>query len=223
MPRKYRRKNKRNTRTMNGEVVAQTGILTKMLEVEKMQMLRTQPAVPDIPRMRTARDKVYTLMLSINRTAYVTSTTLESDYSLQFQLNDISNYSSFTNIFDTYRIAQVTVAWLPITSGGPQSYICTAIDYDDANTTTLANLLNYDTSQVVPLNQYFERTLQPRLAKAVYSGSAFTSFAQEKNTWVDAASPGVPWYGLKAASPVTNAPITMTPLCTYVLQFKNPR
>jgi len=50
--------------------------------------------------------------------------------------------------------------------------------------------------QVVPVGTFFQRTLQPRVANALYSG-AFTSFGQVKNQWVDMASQTVQHYGLK--------------------------
>jgi hypothetical protein len=201
----------------------QTNLLEALVETNKEEQLRPIPAVPDVPRLRIKRDKVYTFAQTIAKTAFTTSLSLESDQSLVFALSDLANAADFDSIFDCYRIIQITVQWIPLTPNSVAGVFYTAIDYDDGNTPSISALQQYDTMQVVPLNQFHERTFKPRMAVGAYSGS-FTSYAQLHDQWIDCASPSVQHYGLKAASPIAaTATSTMTPVCTYIIQFKNVR
>jgi len=101
------------------------------------------------------------------------------------------------------------------------------LDYDDNNSVTVAQALSYDNLKMSPVGAYFERTLTPKVALAAYSGSVFTAFAQAGNSqWLDAASPGIPYYGLKYALPVglvATGTIIWTTIITIELEFSHPR
>jgi len=201
-------------------------MLKELVESGKQQQLRPVPEVPDVPRIRLKRNKVYTFEISTNRANFTTSTSIETDTSYYFQLSDLNISTNFTSIFDTYRIAQVNLKFIPLgTSSGAMinSAIYTALDYDDASATTIASLLNYETLQITDAEHFFERTVNPKPAFALYGG-AFTQFGQISQPWVDCGSPSVYHYGVKVAAPVTAAAaITFQVVGTYLVQFKNTR
>jgi hypothetical protein len=129
----------------------------------------------------------------------------ETDGALVFQLVQLSNVTAFTSIFDQYRIDMVQVSFSPrVNAAVPTSptgtimpKLYTGLDYDDASTTTIAALLDYQSLVITPPCMGVVRTVKPRIAIAAYSG-AFTSFANQES-WVDCGSTAVQHYGLKYA------------------------
>lgn len=192
------------------------------------------PERPDVrPRAKPKRDRIYSITQNYNGPNIVSSTITESAGAIQFSLSSIANVSSYTTIFDKYRIKQVRVRFVPyqaegvITSGVTAGPLYTVLDYDDNNSVTVAQALSYDNLKMSPVGAYFERTLTPKVALAAYSGSVFTAFAQAGNSqWLDAASPGIPYYGLKYALPVglvATGTIIWTTIITIELEFSHPR
>jgi hypothetical protein len=120
-------------------------------------------------------------------------------------LQQVAQYSTFTNLFDQYRIAKVRVVFRPMFVGGtsitasstfymPQLWV--VADYDDVSTpSNLATLQSYANCQTsMSETQIIEYA--PHTAVAAYAG-AFTSYGNETGRWFDAASPAVQHYGLK--------------------------
>jgi len=162
---------------------------------------------------------------------------------IKFQLNQLTQASSFTSLFDQYRFKKVVIDFIPLndqsmiyassTSGSeiamPQmGYLTTAIDYDDAGTPTLqSDLLQYQTCKVNSITTRFSRTIYPRMAVAAYGSSVFTSFMNAGPQWIDAASTTVEHYGLKwylnnGTSTVAAFPMYKV-VCKYYLEFRTVR
>lgn len=153
------------------------------------------------------------------------STPISVAYS--FALSALDQSSTFTSIFDQYRIHNVTLSFKPrvtqattITSAiGANIY--SAIDYDDANIpASLAAIREYQSCQENGPLQSFSRSFTPRCALAAYSG-AFTSFANVGNMWLDAGSPNIQHYGLKVWSNMANALQTWDVICEMQCEFRN--
>jgi len=148
------------------------------------------------------------------------------NYALQY----LTAYSEFTALFDQYRIVRVETTFMPtITSlsalgSFTNSYLLTAIDYDDANAySSLNDAIQVATASITPLTKSVTRGFAPRVALAAYSG-AFTSYAQAPpGQWIDCASPGVQHYGLKCAIPLTGSIQTWRVLHRYFLEFRRVR
>jgi len=110
--------------------------------------------------------------------------------------------------FDQYKIEAISMEFAPTINVSPNiapvtsavmPRLYTVIDYDDATfPNTIDILRQYETCQVAPPCAGVVRTFVPRIANAVYGGSAFTSFGNSGPQWIDAASPGVQHYGIKA-------------------------
>lgn len=218
--RKYKSKKSPSARPMTRTEI----MLKELVESGKQQQIRPEPEVLDVPRIRIKRQKVYTFEFSCNKSSFATSTSVETDMSYFFSLSDLNVSSSLTTIFDTYRVFQVNLKFIPASApSGVQGSMYSVLDYDDGSTTPVSTLLNYENLQVVPIPQYFERTVNPCAAKALYGG-AFTQFGQDPHPWVDCANPGVYHYGIKVGSPIAAvAATTYTVVATYVIQFRNTR
>jgi len=201
-------------------------LLKRLVDINNSETNKMVPVIPDVPRLRLGRNKIYTFNESYIGAQVASSATVETDGFIAVFLTQFGNGTAYTSLFDSYRIVQVSVMFQPCAtppSTGSQGPFYTAIDYDDSSTTALAALVRYDTVQSDSVGTYFERTYTPRIATAAYSG-AFTSFAQDSMQWLDAASNTIIHYGLKYALP--NGTIA-TPLwnitVSAVIQCRNPR
>lgn len=141
------------------------------------------------------------------------STTTSTD-AWAFKLSDIPGYAELTSLFDKYRIRGVKATFMPrvnvfrlsdlgtgTTTATTSPPIFSVVDYDDASAPANAAVLHeYENCkchyEFKPWSVFF----RPQIAIAAYSG-AFTSYATANNDmWIDAASPGVEYYGLKVAT-----------------------
>lgn len=129
------------------------------------------------------------------------------NYQFTFQLNQLTSYTDFTGLFDEYRICAMKMTFIPrITGmdGNPTSTIISlptmvsVLDYDDANTTTFAQCLQYQTMKMTRGCQKHSRYFKPKLPGAVFSGGAAVA-GHPTRGWIDLAQPAVPHYGLKIA------------------------
>jgi hypothetical protein len=192
------------------------------------QTLRDEPVVPDVKAMTLKRHRLYSFHRGIDLGIITASVTLETFTAYSFTLGALPDSTEFTALFDQYRIMQVRMEFTPLfvdtSATVPYPPIYTVIDYDDSNTITGLQANEYDSVMFSPTGTYFERTFNPRIAVAAYSG-AFTSFMQPKaGTWVDCASPGVIHYGLKTVLPVANAANQVWQVRAHLfLQFRESR
>lgn len=202
----------------------------KQLVLVQQEANRTSPPRnPDIPFPFLKRNKVFTFTRAFTNGTLVATSLADTNFAFTFTLNAFPDFADFTALFDQYRIGPCKVTFTPQGSVEAvlNTVIGTVIDYDDAVLVPMTGLQEYSTFQLNGLGRMFERVLQPRAANAAYSG-VFTSFAlMPPNTWVDVASPGVIYYGLKGQIPATT--FTGGPYNVYsvqstaILQFRNSR
>jgi len=145
--------------------------------------------------------------------------------------NDITNFSSWSTVFDQYRIRRVQAWILPRTSQqatsavtANQGQLVSVIDYDDsANLSSFNAGMQYANALLGPGQQGHYRDFEPHIAVAVYSG-AFTSFANmDASTWIDCASTGVNFFGLKAGVTLTDASYVYDLDLRLHVEFRNSR
>jgi len=209
--------------TRSGQVMTQT------MEIERQTMLRPQPVINDIKWPRPSNGiamKPYTFYATSVGGNITTSTTVVSGGALTFILSDLPDASSLANVFDQFRILSVKVDFMLLgatnASTGPPGYIQTAIDNNDAVApTTATDLAQYETFQVVPIGQYFERVLTPSIALPAYTGTLFNGFVPRTKQWVDTNSPNTLHYGIKYFIPVIPTSVyTIQPIRHYQIQFR---
>lgn len=201
-------------------------ILKQLVTLNEAQTNRMVPSLGDIPRLNLRKDRVFTASFAYSASPITSTSTTETSGALAFSLQNVAGYTSWTSSFDSYRIVRVYVEFVPFgisaSANATLGQLVTAIDYDDSNATVQSNLLQYDSSMLIETGKYFERRLIPRAAKALYSGTAFTSYGQDEHPWIDGDSPGVPHYGIKYSQSVSNTANTgYTPLVTLLVNFRN--
>jgi len=127
---------------------------------------------------------------------------------LPISLNNVVNYTEFTNLFDTFSIASVDVSFLFTRNSSEMGssavgdlipILVTANDYDDATAPALiSDLFQYDSCHFHRLDQPLTVSFKPRVAASLYLTAVTTAYSQPNGkTWVDAGNAGCPWYGLK--------------------------
>ncbi len=157
----------------------------------------------------------------------VSSTSVEVDAAAVFHLNDLPDYSEFTNLFDQYRIKSIEVWLIPrsneqFTASDNPGLLASAVDYDDSSTVSRSGLLEY--SNVLEsngLNGHY-RKFVPAAAVPAYNGVT-PGFTSVSSPWVDAAYPGVEHYGFKAAISATGSVYTFDLQFRCLLEFRNSR
>lgn len=93
-----------------------------------------------------------------------------------------------------------TVGWFTATVtvySTSLGHLITAIDYDDAASTSVG-LLHQETANITLATEQQTRTYTPHAALAAYSGT-FTSCSNMTRMWIDSASPNVQHYSCKIA------------------------
>jgi hypothetical protein len=134
-----------------------------------------------------------------------------------FQLGFLDNLSPFVALFDQYRIDAIRFTIVPqnnaiglvTNSTTTLEPLYCVIDYDDSNAlTSVAQCREYDNCVILYPAESAQRTFQPRMALAAYSGG-FSSYANVAPTWVDVASASVQHYGVKLFVPQATAAQTL--------------
>lgn len=139
-----------------------------------------------------------------------TSATVEVDVGLAFKLNDFTGYGDFTTVFDQYRIDLIEVWIEPSINTAVNTYqevgnYVTVVDVDDATApSNIYQLFNKPGAQISKLYQGQYHRWVPSSAVAAYAG-AFTSYQSSTLAWCDSGSPGIQFYGLKAAFTASTA------------------
>jgi len=162
--------------------------------------------------------------------AWLVANTVTVDQAVKnFQFSDLDQYTSLAAVFDQYRILKVecwieprvtTVTQAAATNLGQMASV---IDYDDSATlTNFASYLDYQNVFVGGGADGHYRCFSPHAAIAAYSGT-FASFANEASPWIDAASPNVQHYGLKACTTVADAAYVYDLRVRYHLELRNVR
>jgi hypothetical protein len=184
----------------------------------------------DAIRRQVNPNAVYRIVETYDAGSVIGAVTVSSG-ALKFQLDQLNNLSSYTSLFDCYRIEFAEVEFIPINPSGFNPdldtglILNTVLDYDDAAAlSTESNALQYSSCLESTSMQRVVRTLVPRAAMSVYNG-AFSSFARVPvGTWIDIASANVQYYGVKyvlSALPVAEAVFRIRVKLT--VSFKNTR
>jgi len=201
-------------------------VLNRIALLNEAETNRMVPSTPDVARMPLRKDRVYTASFSYPAGNITTNSTTETSGAFSFALSNVPGYTSWTSSFDSYRVIRAYVEFVPFISATSANatlgQLATAIDYDDSTAVPQMNLLQYDSAMLIDSGKYFERRLIPRAAKALYSGTAFTSYGQDEMAWCDTSSPTVPYYGLKYSQSVSSSANTpYSVLVTLVVNFRN--
>jgi hypothetical protein len=179
---------------------------------------------------RNVDNKVYRIVRDFTTaTWFQTSTTIEVDQAQGFSMTNVPDVSNFSSLFDQYRIALIEAWILPWDSntaavGEIPGLLASVVDYDDATSTSYAQLMEYQNVLIGHTTQAHYRKFVPHVAVAAYGSGVFTSFANEVAPWIDMASTGVTHYGLKVACNVgTGTQRSFDLVCRFTIDLRNVR
>jgi hypothetical protein len=159
------------------------------------------------PSFSTLEQRIQVVDIYNYSSFITTSTTVPVFTSFAFILSSLPNYTSYTSLFDQYRVDQLEV-WLEpssVLSTANYSTLATAIDLDDANVATAYSQVEGKQGALVgegAAGRYHR--WRPHVAIAEFSG-AFTSYGNAPAGWIDAASPSVQHFGFKTAAGITSS------------------
>lgn len=154
----------------------------------------------------------------------------------QFQLDQLPNYTEFTNLFDMYRINFVVMRFIPtgtqvqtnVDGNGeevPLMYV--VIDYNDGSTPADENeLKQYGNCKVMAINKPLTLKFRPRTASPVYRDGASAAYLQnDAKLWLDCNYANVPHYGVRLYVPGgTQRNVYRVRLeCTFYVSFRNTK
>jgi len=161
---------------------------------------------PDVGSMKnflkvTDPDRVYSILQSVDL-GYLNSGTTNQYNSIYFTLNVLPNYTTFSSLFDQYRIVRVRVMFIPTANAIPvvTSSLSTypvflyAVDFDDSNFwTTEAQALSYENIKIIPMFEKSEVIFRPHAIVSSLSGGS----VNVESPWIDTASTAVSHFGVK--------------------------
>jgi hypothetical protein len=158
---------------------------------------------------------------------------VDAGYATSFALSDLPNYTEFTNLFDRWRIREVTLEFCYQQAINTATFcfpfVILSTDLNDAVTPLTENQLlerenakmhNFSAGRTV-----VRHVLQPRQLAAGSGGSLTTEMPRD--SWVDCAYSSSPYYGFKAWIGNYNSAISgaaqLRLYLTYDLEFKTAR
>lgn len=154
--------------------------------------------------------------------------------SSQFQLSSVVDPADLTQLFDRYKIVGVQLKVHYLTNSGMNvgtsnlPTIHYAFDGDDANVppnTQSVLVKGYCKTRVLNANRPLSIYVKPRITKEIYNSPITTGYSSEKACWLDAASSGIPHFGMKFAitdwvgGQENNNALRITP--TYYLKLRD--
>lgn len=154
-----------------------------------------------------------------------------------FKLSDLVQASEFTRLFDSYRITGVKMTMAPLTNSditvNPSYKVMTAIDLDDDNTPTVAEMIQRSNVSIRTVTsggnnpQVFTKFCRPRYLTQIYETGVTTGYGQgARKQWLDCADPAIPHYGIKVVwdtDPNLNYEVIWQLYFTYFIEFKSLR
>jgi len=179
--------------------------------------------VASITRMKMPvklQTQVHWFSTSFQLVSALTSNAI-TEFNTPFALNQASNAfaTGIQALFDQYAIFAVYVRssiYASSTTSNLSQEYTTAIDFDNVATlSSTSNLRAFSTACTTSTSEVQERYIEPCNAPALYSGSVFTHFGQDR-LWVDSVNSGTPHYGYRlicnnvGASSVGNITLDVT-------------
>jgi len=200
------RNNSKRSNSRRGKRTSRTGniVLKDIRNTLRDQATHQIPLIPDVQLMKLSRTRVCSFVLEADYSTLSSASVATTYGAFAAVLGNFTGFTELVSAFDMYRIMQFRATFIPIvpsTSTNTNGVLLyTALDYDDiTSATSVTDLEQYDTCQIVQAGAFFERICNPRIAYAAYGGGTFTSYANQRAGWIDAASTGVQHYGIKYA------------------------
>lgn len=178
------------------------------------------------PRRRLTDGTTYRFKRTFLSGQLVSSATIGTTIygAYNFSLDDVTNYTEFTTLFDSYKLSGVKLRFIPrqtdndslATSPGQFMYVP---DYDDDTIpVSVTEIMERQSSKIQQMpGEPFTIFLRPKagILTTVSGGAQFP------NAWIKTATgAAAPHYGLKWAWTLSNSTQTIDVYMTYYLKFK---
>jgi len=170
----------------------------------------------------------------VDKGAVTSTSTASGLYGFVFQLSEIPDYTSFTNIFDQFKLDLVEVSIRPLTlPSAPGTAIAyadmwLAVDYDDGSSpASVAVVQNYSNSIIVSPGKIANIKLHPTVNTVVNNNftSTLANSGGVQRIWINTLNSDMAWNGIKiAVTQSTSTNLTAwRVLCRYHLSFRSSR
>lgn len=152
-----------------------------------------------------------------------------------FSLDQVPNYTDFTNLYDFFKIKAIKISFIPLSnvtlgSSSTNTYtnynnrIFTVIDYNDAGTpTSIDELREYSNCKWSPNNKIHKRYFSPNpLADATDD----STISLQYKPWVPTTNYNLDYYAIKWAIENTDSGPTVPKYkieAKFYMAFKSPR
>lgn len=136
----------------------------------------------------------------------------DGQFTIYFQIADLPQVSSFSSLFDEYRVNRVVYKFDPVVQQTSYTtlttdvvdpfqvqYLNTVIDFDDATiVTSMSSMMEYETFRKTSPGRKTVRTFIPSISNEVYrTGGGTIGYGRKSKQWIDLAYTDVPHYGIK--------------------------
>ncbi len=159
---------------------------------------------------------------------------------ISFRLDDLNQSSTFSSLFDQYRIDRVHLSFRTRNSAATLFNVAApnnsapelvvVADFDDASApSALTDLYQYDNCIIANSGDSIDVLIEPSITPSLYAAGAFSGYAVQgsEDVWIDVANTAVPVYGIKFG--ITPLQVSTTAVwawditATYVVSFRNIR
>lgn len=172
---------------------------------------------------------------------YLQQTAAAQHLAAEFRLDQLPNYSEFTNLYDSYRINKIVCKFIPMiqinniqpiaaASASNPGLFGSIVDRDDANPLGAYNdYLEYPDFRFQPAitSRTHTRVFVPCIRGAsLDAGGGLISSVMKSKQWLDCAIPSIPHYGLKCyldAQYSVNTPQVYQLQTTIYMSFRGTR
>lgn len=151
-----------------------------------------------------------------------------------FRLDQLPNYTEFTNLFDAYRMNKIVIKFVPTANSSsvgssltdPLTQFHTVLDFDDATAPASLNAMyEYGNWRMSRGSVIHTRVFTPAVSLALLDGAGTTTGAQKYKQWISTTQPDVLHYGLKycAAGQINNNDIIWRPYISVYFSCKSTK
>jgi hypothetical protein len=148
-----------------------------------------------------------------------------------FTLNDLPELSSFTNLYEFWRLDSISLEFIPITtmvtvaaSAQQCQPLLVALDYEGVSAPPNVNsLLDYTNLTIIPVNKRKKISFRPRALIGATNGSTIQSGISEQSPWIGVGTTGIQHYGVRygiAASTTQSNGYAWAVYAKYFVSFK---
>jgi len=170
-------------------------------------------------------DQIFTFTQSVTFGPYVTSTSAESDFGINFTLASLPGSSGLVAVFDQYRIDLVQLLLIPrydfsTTTSTNSGLLYSAIDYDSTAAATVSALQQYANVQISTGLDSRRATFKPAANINVQAGTG-TGQTPMTSPWIDSANATVQHRGFLFSVTQTDAVYTYDAPCKLRISFRS--